>query len=143
MNWLNIFKMYNVKKLKKEKLILLFTMLSILVTTTLSIVVPILSANMNDYNKKSIIEANGGDLFIKSFYESKSFNEEINRLKEEGYRITYKKTESAFFKSSKSSKFYANLILGEENLKENEIILGSALAKNLAVKTGDRINIKN
>lgn len=142
MNWLNIFKMYNIKKIKKEKLMLLFTMLSILITTTLSITVPILSVNMNDYNKKSIREANGGDLFIKSFYESKTFDEEINKLKQEGYSITYKKTESAFFQNNKNSKFYANLILGQKNLKENEIILGFNMAKNLAVKTGDKINIK-
>ncbi|MGH4121656.1 MAG: FtsX-like permease family protein [Clostridium sp.] len=133
------------KNLKVEKLILLFTMISILLTTTLSITVPILSANMNEYNKKSIMEANGGDLFIKSFYESKDFNEEISILKKEGYKVTYKKTITAFFqnsKSSKSSKFYAKLILGEQSLKKDEVILDSSMAKNLAAKTGDKISIK-
>ena len=142
MNWLNIFKIYNMKNLKVEKLILSFTMLSILLTTTLSITVPIISANMNEYNKKSVMEANGGDLFIKSFYESKDFNEEISILKKEGYKVTYKKTTSAFFQNSKSSKFYAKLILGEQNLKKDEIILDSSMAKNLDVKSGDKINIK-
>ena len=142
MNWLNIFKIYNIKNLRKEKLILLFTMLSILITTTLSITVPILSVNMNDYNNKSFKEANGGDLFVKSFYESKAFNEEIGKLKKEGYTVTYKKTKPAFFQKSKGSKFYSNLVLGEPNLKGDEIILGSFMAKKLAVKTGDKINIK-
>lgn len=142
MNWLNIFKIYNMKNLRVEKLILLFTMLSILLTTTLSITVPILCANMNEYNKESIMEANGGDLFIKSFYESKAFNEEISILKKEGYKITYKKIIPAFFQNSKSSKFYSKLILGEQNIKKDEIILDSSMAKNLDVKIGNKINIK-
>jgi len=141
MNWLSIFKMYNLKNLKKEKLIILFTMLSILITTTLSITVPTLSANMNNYNNKSFKEANGGDLFVKRYYESKVFNEEIAKLIKEGYSVTYKKTEAGFFQKNKS-KFYANVVLGEPNLKENEIILGSSMAKNLAAKVGDKINIK-
>lgn len=142
MNWLSIFKIYNVKNLKKEKLLLFFTMISILITTTLSIVVPIISTNMDNYNKKSIREANGGDVFIKSFYESKPFNEEITKLKEEGFKITYKQGASAFFINDKSTKFYSNLILGEKNLKEDEIILSSAMAKNLSVNIGDKVNIK-
>ncbi len=142
MNWLNIFKMYNVKRLKKEKLIILFTMLSILITTTLSIVVPTLSANMNDYNKKSVREANGGDLFVKFYYDSKAFNEETDKLKGEGYKVTYKKIESANFQKNKGHKYYAKLILGEPDIKSNEIILDFSMAKNLHAKVGDKVSIE-
>ncbi|MHC1685213.1 MAG: FtsX-like permease family protein [Clostridiaceae bacterium] len=142
MNWLNIFKIYNVRNLKKEKLLLFFTMISILITTTLSIVVPIISTNMDNYNKKSIREANGGDLFIQCPYEAKVFNEEITKLKEEGAKVTYNQSTSAFFQKSSEGKFYGNLILGERDLKDDEIVLSSSMAKNLSVKVGDKVNIK-
>lgn len=142
MNWLSIFKIYNLKKLKKEKVMLLFTMLSILITTTLSIVVPTISANMDKYNKSNVREANGGDLFIKAYYQSKAFDEELHKLKNEGYKVTIKRSTSAFLQGGSGSKFYANLISGEEGVKEDEIILGSTTAKNLSVKVGDKINVK-
>lgn len=142
MNWISIFIIYNLKNLRKERLILLFTMVAILITTTLSIAVPIISVNMQDYNNKNVNEANGGDLLIKLSYESKAFNEEIARLKKEGYSVKYKQTKSAFFQKGNGSKIYANLVLVEPNLKSDEIILGVSMAKNLAAKVGNKINIK-
>jgi putative ABC transport system permease protein len=140
-NWLNIFKTYNLKKIRKEKLLVLFTILTILITTTLSIVVPLISAEMDNFNNQNIRCANGGDLFIKTSYESKTFNEEIEKLQNEGYTITYKKSSSSFFQNAAGKKFYANLISGEQALEKNEIILDSSMAKNLTAKVGDIIKV--
>ncbi|MDP4176768.1 MAG: hypothetical protein Q8900_00315 [Bacillota bacterium] len=143
MNWFNLFKTYNLKNFKKEKLILLFTVLSIFITATLSLVVPILSENMSRYNEKSFTQANGGTLFVKADFKSEAFDEELDKLKGEGCTVTYKKINSAFFIKTSGGKFYGRLISGEPGLKQDEIILGASMAKNLGVKAGDRINIKD
>lgn len=141
MSWFNVFRLYNLKTMKKEKLIIIFTMLSILITSTLSVIVPIISANIKNYNENNARKLNGGDLFVSAFYDSKSFNDEIDVLKKEEYKITIKKRTMALFQKDSGRKIYSSIIFGEENLSENEIIIDSSLSKNLSVNVGDKINV--
>jgi len=103
--------------------------------------VPIISANIKKYNEDNVRSLNGGDLFITAFYDSKSFNDELDILKKEDYKITIKKRTMALFQKDSGRKIYSSIIFGEENLLENEIIIDSSLSKNLSVNVGDKINV--
>ncbi|OPJ60742.1 ABC transporter permease [Clostridium oryzae] len=143
MNYLNVFRLYNLKKMKKEKLLIFFTLISILITSTLSIVVPIVALNLKNYNENNIKAINGGMLSIYSNCFSREFIKELNSLDEGKYKVTLKGAGAAFFKNKDGRKIYANIILGENGLKNNQIIIAEQLAKNISLSAGDKITVIN
>lgn len=143
MNSINLFKLYNLKKIAKDKFILILTMLIIFITTALSIAVPIISKDISTYNKQNIRTVNGSDLFIQADYKSKAFDDELQKIKNEGYKITYKEDSATIFKNSKKIKLYSHLLISNENLKDNEIILSTAIANNLMVKVNDKVTVNS
>ncbi|WP_234124459.1 FtsX-like permease family protein [Clostridium hydrogenum] len=143
MSSINLFKLYNLKKITKDKLILILTMLIIFITTALSIAVPTISQNISNYDKQNIRIANGGDLFIQANYPSKPFNDELLKIKNQHYKITYKEDSSCILKNLKNIKIYGHLIISKNDLKDNEIILSTSLANNLMVKPYDKVTVNS
>lgn len=143
MNSISLFKLYNLKKIAKDKFILLLTMLIIFITTALSIAVPIISKDISNYNKQNIRTVNGGDLFVQANYKSKAFDDELQKIKNEGYKITYKQDSATIFKNSKKIKLYSHLLISNENLKDNEIILSTYIASNLMLKINDKVTVNS
>ena len=78
MRWFSLFKVYNLKEMKKEKVLILLTVISILVASTISLLVPGTSIENEKYINKNIEKVNGGDLSIVVDDEiSNSFNNEL------------------------------------------------------------------
>ena len=96
MKWFNIFKLYNIKKVKSEKLIIVFTALSIFITTLISLIVPQITENTKEYMSSSIKKLNGAELMIQGQYPSSKFNKEIDALKSEGYEVNPKYKDKKF-----------------------------------------------
>lgn len=65
MKWFDIFKLYNLKKLKSEKVIFLFISLSIFIITLISLLVPQVTENTKEYMYSSVEKLNGADLMVK------------------------------------------------------------------------------
>jgi putative ABC transport system permease protein len=127
--------------MKREKWIIFFTMLSIFITTVLSITIPIISENMKAYNEQNIKAINGGMLSISAGSFSKKFLTTLDELRAEGYKVTLKQDSTAYLKTSDSTKIYSKVILGDEELRDDEIILSASLGKAISVKAGDRITV--
>lgn len=143
MKWFDIFKLYNLKKLKSEKVTLILISLSIFVTTVISLVVPQITSNTKVYMDSSIKMLNGADLMVKGEYPSNNFNTEIEKLKNEGCNIKFKGVTTSYFKNSSGNNTVGKLIYGNDNIGENQVILYKTIASNMDVKVGDKIEIES
>ncbi|MHB9941852.1 ABC transporter permease [Clostridium sporogenes] len=142
MKWFDVFKLYNLKKLKSEKVILTFTALSIFVTTLISLLVPQIMKNTKAIMDNSIRQLNGGTLRVQVQYPSKKFNDEIASLKKEGYKVTVQELTNGYYKNSNGKKTIGRLISGKFNIGKDEIILYKSIANNIKAKVGDKIEIE-
>ena len=141
MRWLEIFKIYNLKLLKKEKVLFLFTTLSILITITISLVIPQINLENSKYLDNNIREINGGDLSIISRADqTKKFQDKIEELKTNGLDVKTSKLGACYYKKQ-SNKIIGRMISGDYSLEKDEIILQSIVANNLGVKKGDFVEL--
>lgn len=142
MKWIEIFKLYNLRQLKKDKLILILTVLSIFITTAISLVIPQILYQNNKFMDNKIRELNGGDLKIEKSYTSAAFDNELKNLKARGMKVNQYYASMTYF-SADGNSILGSLVEGEQNLKQNEIILNSSLANRIKVNIGDKVKINN
>ncbi|GAA0064927.1 ABC transporter permease [Clostridium sp. CTA-1] len=142
MRWFDVFKLYNLKKLKSEKVVFTFTALSIFVTTLISLLVPQITRNTKEIMDNSIKQLNGGTLMVQVQYSSKKFNDEISSLKKEGYKVKVQQLTNGYYKNNNGKKTIGKLISGEFNIGKDEIILYKSIANNIKAKVGDKIEIE-
>jgi len=142
MKWFDVFKLYNLKKLKSEKVVFTFTALSIFVTTLISLLVPQIARNTKEIMDNSIKQLNGGDIMVQVQYSSKKFNDEIEYLKKEGYKVKVQQLTNGYYKNNNGKKTIGKLISGEFNIGKDEIILYKSIANNIKAKAGDKIEIE-
>ncbi|APC79138.1 TPA: ABC transporter permease [Clostridium botulinum] len=142
MKWFNVFKLYNLKKIKSEKIVFTFTALSIFVTTLISLLVPQITKNTKEIMDNSIKQLNGGTVMVQVQYPSKKFNDEISSLKKEGYKVKVQQLTNGYYKNNNGKKTIGKLISGEFNIGKDEIILYKSIANNIKAKVGDKIEIE-
>ncbi|SHI60126.1 putative ABC transport system permease protein [Clostridium cavendishii DSM 21758] len=146
-----ILKLYNFRKFKKEKILLSFTALSIFIAVLVSLMVPQIAESHKRYMESNIRLLNGGDLKIRTRYLSNEFNEVIKDAIDKGFEVKSKDVETGFFYLDSGKKVVGSIIVdgksynknseNDYNLKENEAVLCSRIAKNLNIKVGDKINV--
>ncbi|ENK1244486.1 ABC transporter permease [Clostridium sporogenes] len=142
MKWFDVFKLYNLKKLKSEKVVFTFTALSIFITTLISLLVPQITKNTKEIMDNSIKQLNGGDIMVQVQYPSEKFNDEIESLKKEGYKVEAQQLTNGYYKNNNGKKTIGKLISGKFNIGKDEIILYKAIANNIEAKVGDKIEIE-
>lgn len=141
MRWLEIFKIYNLKLLKKEKVLFLFTTLSILITITISLVIPQINLENSKYLDNNIRKINGGDLsIVLRTDQTKEFQDKIEELKTNGLDVKTSRLSTCYYKKQ-SNKIIGTMISGDYSLEKDEIVLQSTLANNLGVKKGEFVQL--
>ena len=141
MRWFSLFKVYNLKTVKKEKVLILLTAISILVASTISLMIPGISIENEKYINKNIEKVNGGDLSIVVDDEiSNSFNNELEKLKKSGDEVNIATIINCHYNKS-TNKVMGSIVIGNYSLEKDEIILQSDLADRLNVKVGDYIEL--
>ena len=141
MRWFSLFKIYNLKEMKKEKVLILLTVISILVASTISLMVPGISIENEKYINKNIEKVNGGDLSIVVNDEiSNSFNNELEKLKKSGDEVNIATIINCHYNKA-TNKVMGSIVIGNYSLEKDEIILQSDLADRLNVKVGDYIEL--
>lgn len=141
MKWVEIFKLYNLKQIKKEKILFLFATISILIATTISLIIPQVSLANERYIEKNIEIINGGDLSINLNGDvSKEFQEKISEFKNRGLEVKSSLIENCYYKKS-TNNIMGTIVIGDYELKEDEIILQSTLANSLNVEIGDFVEL--
>lgn len=140
MSWISIFKLYNTRKLKKENKLIIGICISVFLTTLISTTIPLIEKSFENNNINLAKELNGGDLKILYDYKSMEFNEELNKIKDEGYYINeYEILSGSFWKDTK--KLLARVYVGNYKLKDDEIIIYKSIAKAFNLKIGDKIDL--
>jgi|GEM_PF-1982551 len=141
MKWVEIFKIYCLKQIKKEKILFIFTTLSILIATSISIIIPVVNLENQSYMELNIKEINGGDLSIGINGEkTKEFEDKLTELKNRGLNVTSSILQNCYYVKS-TNNVMGTMVVGDYSLKENEIMLQSALANSLNVKIGDLVEL--
>ena len=123
MSWINVFKLYNLKKIKSEKVVFIFTALSIFLTTLISLLVPQITINNKEVMDRSLREVNGGSLIIQANYSSKKFNDELEVLKKEGYEVNINAVANGYYKSNNNKKTIGRLISGNFNIRDRKSVV--------------------
>lgn len=141
MKTIEMLKLYNFKALRKNKWLYLFTSLSIFITVIISLIVPQISRGNEICMENNTRKMNGGDLKINMQYSSKAFNDELDKIKQEGYTVKREIVNNGFYKGKDGKRTIANVIYGENSLKDDEIIIYNSLSETLNVKVGDEINL--
>ncbi len=133
---MNVFKLYNLRKVKSNLILYLFVMLSVITAVSISLSIPQVISETNRHLSSQLKELNGADLKIKAPYDSSEFNKKLDTLKSEGVGIR-KSTVYA----TNINKVFSSLIVGDYGLKDNEIILSKTVADELKIKKNDRVTI--
>lgn len=141
MKWVEVFKIYSLKQIKKEKILFFFTSLSIVIATSISLIVPVVNLENQNYLNSNIKDINGGDLSIAINGErTEAFQEKLNAFKDEGLLVTSSIIQNCYYLKS-TNNIMGTIVIGDYGLKENEIILQRTLANSLNVKIGDKVKL--
>lgn len=141
MKWTDIFKIYSVKKIKKDKTLFLFTAISILIATSISLIIPVINVENQKYIEKNLIKINGGDLSIViRGNQPNQFYDKLNEIKEENFEVKESTLQNCYYEKD-SNYIMGTIVIGDYSLNDDEIILQSTLADSLKVEIGDYIEL--
>lgn len=141
MKWIDIFKIYSLKKIKTDKLLFIFTAISILISTSISLIIPVMNVENQKYIEDNLIKINGGDLSIViRGNQPNEFYYKLNEIKEENFEIKDSTIQNCYYEKD-SNYIMGRIAIGDYSLKDDEIILQSTLAHSLNVKIGDYIEL--
>ncbi|MGL5577370.1 MAG: hypothetical protein ACRDCW_17670 [Sarcina sp.] len=104
MKWQTIFRTYSIKRLKKEKLLFLFTAMSILIATTISILIPCINIENEGFIERNIEKVNDGDLSIEfKGPQPSEFYKLLEERTDKGDIIRESKISNCYYKKGSNS----------------------------------------
>lgn len=137
-----IFKIYNLKHIKNNIVSISLISISILITMTISLIIPQLEVNKQQNLDTTIKESSKDDLMIVQSYQSQGFSSKLNEMIDndiEVNQINY----APIYLNENSNSVMIYLLSGYDNIKENTIIISKNLADNYSIKIGDKVKLKN
>lgn len=138
MKWFDLFKKYQIKKIRESKFSYLVITVSLVISTMIAIAIPLINqSTLLDIEKKAKL-INGADIKVETGnIVSKKFVDKINELKRDG--IITVNVNNVYEQSTKYKRNYIlyYLISGDYGINDNIIV-----CKNLADKLGLKINNK-
>lgn len=142
MRYLEIFKLYNLKNSKKNRVSLLFISISLLITMTISFIIPQLElAKQNDL-EDALNKSSKQDLMVVQSYPSQPFNNEMNNLAAEGTEMEIINYAPVYINEN-SNSIMVYLLSGYEDLEDNTVIISKKIADDYDIKIGDTIKLEN
>lgn len=141
MKWTDIFKIYNLKKIRVDKILFLFTSISILIATSISLIIPVVNIENQKYTMKNLKTINGGDLSIVLMGEQpENFYKKLDQLEKDNFEIKTSSIQNCYYKKG-SNNIMGVMSIGDYSLNDDEIILQNTLAKSLNAHIGDYIEL--
>ena len=140
MEWLKVFKLYNLRRLNSNMILYMFVMISIVVAVAISLSIPQIIFEKEQYYNENALKLNGGELKVETPYISSEFEEKITSLENDGVKVNKITVLTTSFKKN-ANRFLGSLVIGDYDLKDNEIILYKGLAEELNIKEKDKITI--
>ena len=143
MKFVEVFRIYNLKFIKKNKINTVLTILALFLCLSVCLVTPVINYYYEKNINENIIDINGGDLavFVRG-NESQSFKDKVKEKEDKGLKVTEKYITSTGYMAG--SKQIAGRVIFEDNddLKNNEVIISENLAEELKASKGDTIKFK-
>lgn len=138
-----VFRIYNLKFIKKNKLNTILTVLSVFLCLTVCLVTPVIKYYYEKNINQNIKDINGGDLaiFLRG-NESKELKDKVKEKKDEGLKVTEKYITSTAYMMDKKQIAGRLIFENDKDLKDNEITLSESLAEELKLSKGDNIKFK-
>ena len=141
MKWLIIFKVYSLKKIKEDKVLFLFTAISILIAISISLIIPAINIENEKFIESNIEKLNDGDLSIVLKGEQpSSFYEKLEEAKNAGDRVRKSTIANCYYKKG-SNNLMGTISIGEYSIENDEIILQRRMADSLNVGIGDYVEL--
>lgn len=140
MEWIKVFRLYNLRMLKSHTLLYGFVMMSIAIAVSISVSIPQIIRETDRAMKDQVAELNGADLKVVVTYESQAFQQKIKELEQEGLSVKRIEIFSTIF-SQGPRQALGYMLTGDYELEPDEIILYSSIAADLHVMEGDTIAI--
>mgnify|MGYP000940286681 CR=1 FL=1 len=140
MKWKQIHNLYNKKRRKSNKVLYFFILVSVIISVGISLSIPQVIAGTEKYLNAQASEINGGDLKIIEPYLSSKFDSKIEELEIEGYKIN-NITGYSININYKNNRLFCQLLVGDYDLEDDEVILYKDIADKLNVAVGDTITL--
>lgn len=138
LEWVKVFKLYNLRRRNNNIILYLFVMISIIVAVAISLSIPQIIFEEEHYYSDNALILNGGELKVEAPYLSSEFEEKIDSLSDNEIKVKKFTVLTTSYKKN-ANRFLGSLIIGDYGLKENEIILYKGLADELNVRKNDKI----
>lgn len=139
MKWIDIFKSYNMQKIKKNKIVGGFIIISIILAVSISLTIPQVSSTLDKSWKKQAYEQNGADLKVEMNFDSTKFDEKLKEI--QGIDETKEVLEFASSVKKGDKQTFSDVLLGNYDLDSDEIILSNNVAEVLKVSKGSNVKV--
>jgi putative ABC transport system permease protein len=140
MKYRELFKLYNLKNLNQNKWSMFFIALSIVITMTVSLILPQIRMSKQEYINQAMQESNPADLVVTQSFPSKSFDKAISTYEQEGIQTSYVHSAPVYLKNE-NNQMMLYLLSGYENLSEDEVVISEGLANKQHLNVGDTIHL--
>lgn len=140
MEWIKLFRLYNLRMLKSHRLLYGFVMLSVVIAVSIALSIPQIMVRTERALNGQAAELNGAGLKVEAEYESRAFRDAVEKLAGGGVAVKTASVYSAPFLNG-SNQAYGDILAGDYELPDDGIILYAALADELQVKEGGRVAV--
>lgn len=135
-----LFKTYNIQNLKQNKWTMLFISLSILITMTVSLIIPQIQISKQAFISETIERASPADLVVVQSFPSDAFETKMEEYEQLGLEVQRIGT-SPIYLEDNNNKIMIYLLTGYEEMFENEIVISQSLANKYNLRVGDKPNL--
>lgn len=135
-----LFKIYNIQTLKQNKWPMIFISLSILITMTVSLIIPQIQISKQAFISETISKASPADLVVIQSFPSVDFETKIKEYEELGLEIQKINT-SPIYLEDNNNNIMTYLLTGYEEIGENIIVISQSLANRYNLDIGDKLNL--
>ncbi|MDF2937195.1 MAG: efflux transporter, permease protein, partial [Paenibacillaceae bacterium] len=140
MEWIKVFKLYNLRMLRSRRLLYGFVMLSVVIAVSIATAIPQIMVRTEQALTGQAAELNGAGLKVEAEFESRAFLEAVEKLRTGGVAVRAVSVYSVPYQNG-SNQAYGDMLSGGYDLPEDGIILYKALAEELHVKEGGAVTV--
>lgn len=135
-----IFKLYNLKNMKSNTILLLLLSVSIMITMTISLVIPQLEAAKQKEIDHAMSKCSDSSLMITQSYPSEKFYTKLFELQKKGLKID-QINYAPIYMNINNNKNMLYLFSGYEYIKKDTAVISKNLADDFNIKVGDKIKL--
>lgn len=138
-----IFKIYNVKDIKRNKFPIFCISISLFLAMLVSLVIPLIQIGKEQFINDLKVQLNTADLMVTANYTSVDFNNKIDSLeKEEGIHLSQIDISPSYLKKE-NNQIIVYFLTGYDNLKNDDVIVSKNFADKNNIKIGDNIKLSS